>query len=98
SGGAAGARKFFAAESCPARADSGLRGEGREPFPARTEEYPVDTIHFTGGPLAGLTLTAPAPWPGGWCRFESSRTWTLYVPAYRDGREVLAEPRAQTRA
>lgn len=58
----------------------------------------MDTIRFTGGPLAGLTLTAPAPWPGGWCRFESSGRWALYVPTHRDGHRVLAEPRVQTRA
>ncbi|MBT2469355.1 hypothetical protein J7E97_16090 [Streptomyces sp. ISL-66] len=58
----------------------------------------METIHFVGGPLAGLTLpsSVPAPWKGGWYRFEAGDRWTLYVPAYRAGREVLAQPRVQT--
>ncbi|MEV8529979.1 hypothetical protein AB0451_38865 [Streptomyces sp. NPDC052000] len=60
----------------------------------------METIHFDGGPLIGRALPepVPAPWKGGWYRFEASDQWTLYVPAYRVGSEVLAQPRVQTRA
>ncbi|MFD5489476.1 hypothetical protein ACFWIV_28880 [Streptomyces virginiae] len=74
--------------------------EAGDPVATPTEGHLVEKIYFVGGPLDGVVLPAPvpAPWMGGWYRFEQGGRWTLYVPACRMDNEVLAKPRRRTRA